>query len=80
VTEPDLAVRRRAAERAKQMLEGNLSPDALREEFADVEDRAVAALLDLLEHRPVHGVLGGGEGAWQDYQCSLRDVIAGLSA
>ena len=80
MTDPELAVRRRAAERARQVLEGNLSPDALREEFADVEDRAVAALLDLLEHRPVHGVLGGGEGAWQDYQRSLRDVIAGLSA
>lgn len=80
MNEPELAVRRRAAERAKQVLEGHLSPDALREEFADVEDRAVAALLDLVEHRPVHGVLGGGESAWQDYQRSLRDVIAGLSA
>ena len=80
MTEPELAVRRRAAERARQMLEGNLSPDALREEFADVEDRAVAALLDLLEHRPDHGMLSGGESAWQDYQRSLRDVIAGLSS
>ena len=26
------------------------------------------------------GELGGGEGAWQDYQRSLRDVIDGLSA
>jgi len=79
VNDVDFAVRRRAAERARQVLEGNVSPDALREEFADVEDRAVSALLDLLEHRPVHGVLGGGESAWQDYQRSLRDVIAGLA-
>lgn len=80
MTEVELAVRRRAAERARQVLEGSLSAEAVREEFADVEDRAVAALLDLLEHPPVHGVLGGGESAWQDYQRSLRDVIAGLSA
>lgn len=80
MVESELAVRRRAAERARQVLEGNLSPDVLREEFADVEDRAIASLLDLLEHQPVHGVLGGGESAWQDYQRSLRDVIASLSA
>ena len=79
MTETELDVRRRAAARARQVLEGTLSAETLREEFADVEDRAVAALLDLLEHPPVHGVLGGGEGAWQDYQRSLRDVIAGLS-
>jgi hypothetical protein len=79
VTETEVDVRRRAAARAKQVLDGTLNPEALREEFADVEDRAVAALLDLLEHPPVHGFLGGGEGAWQDYQRSLRDVISGLS-
>ena len=78
--ETDPEVRRRAAARARQVLEGTLSPEALRDEFADVEDRAVAALLDLLEHAPVHGVLGGGEGPWQDYQRSLREVIEGLSA
>jgi hypothetical protein len=79
VTETESDVRRRAAARAKQVLEGTLSPEALRSEFADVEDRAVASLLDLLEHAPVHGLLGGGEGAWQNYQQSLRDVIAGLT-
>lgn len=76
--EPD--VRRRAAERARQVLDGNLSPDVFREEFADVEDRGVAELLDLMEHQPEHGLLGGGESAWRDYQKSLRDIIAGLSA
>jgi hypothetical protein len=76
VTEVD--IRRHAAERAKQVLEGSLSPDAFREEFADVEDRRVAELLDLMEHQPEHGLLGGGESAWRDYQKSLQDVIAGL--
>jgi len=76
VTEVD--IRRRAAERARQVLEGSVSPDAFREEFADVEDRRVAELLDLMEHQPEHGLLGGGESAWRDYQKSLQDVIAGL--
>ena len=74
----EVDIRRRAAERARQVLEGSLSPDAFREEFADVEDRRVAELLDLMEHQPEHGLLGGGEGAWRDYQKSLQDVIAGL--
>ena len=75
--EPD--VRRRAAERARQVLDGSLSAEIFREEFADVEDRHVAELLDLMEHQPEHSLLGGGESAWRDYQKSLRDVIAGLS-
>jgi hypothetical protein len=78
VTEVD--IRRRAAERAREVLEGRLSPDAFREEFADVEDRRVAELLDLMEHQPEQGLLGGGENAWRNYQQSVRDVIAGLGA
>ena len=78
MTEVD--IRRRAAERAKEVLEGRLSPDAFREEFADVEDRRVAELLDLMEHQPEQGLLGGGENAWRNYQQSVRDVIAGLGA
>lgn len=74
----EVDIRRRAAERARQVLEGSLSPDAFREEFADVEDRRVAELLDLMEHQPEHGLLGGGESAWRDYQQSLQDIIAGL--
>jgi hypothetical protein len=74
----EVDIRRRAAERARQVLEGSLSPDAFREEFADVEDRRVAELLDLMEHQPEHGLLGGGESAWRDYQESLQDIIAGL--
>ncbi len=78
MTEAELDIRRRAAARAKQVLEGSVSPDAFREEFADIEDRRIAALLDLMEHQPEHGLLGGGESAWRDYQKSVRDVIAGL--
>jgi hypothetical protein len=78
VTEVD--IRRRAAERAREVLEGRLSPDAFREEFADVEDRRVAELLDLMEHQPEQGLLSGGENAWRNYQQSVRDVIAGLGA
>ncbi len=78
MTEVD--IRRRAAERAREVLEGRLSPDAFREEFADVEDRRVAELLDLMEHQPEQGLLGGGENAWRNYQQSVRDVIAGLGA
>jgi hypothetical protein len=78
VTEVD--IRRRAAERAREVIEGRLSPDAFREEFADVEDRRVAELLDLMEHQPEQGLLGGGENAWRNYQQSVRDVIAGLGA
>ena len=74
----EVDIRRRASERARQVLEGSLSPDAFREEFADVEDRHVAELLDLMEHQPEHSLLGGGESAWRDYQKSLQDVIAGL--
>jgi hypothetical protein len=77
VTEVD--IRRHAAERARQVLEGNLSLEVFLEEFADVEDRHVAELLDLMEHQPEHGLLAGGETAWRDYQKSLRDVIAGLA-
>jgi hypothetical protein len=75
----EVDIRRRAAERARQVLEGDVSPDAFREEFADVEDRRVAELLDLMEHQPEHGLLGGGETAWRDYQKSLQDVIAALA-
>ncbi len=78
MTEVD--IRRRAAERAREVIEGRLSPDAFREEFADVEDRRVAELLDLMEHQPEQGLLGGGENAWRNYQQSVRDVIAGLGA
>ena len=80
MTEAQLDIRQRAAERAKQVLEGSVSPDAFREEFADVEDRRIAELLDLMEHRPEQGLLGGGESAWRDYQKSVRDEIAGLGA
>ena len=77
MTEVD--IRRHAAERARQVLEGNLSLEVFVEEFADVEDRHVAELLALMEHQPEHGLLAGGETAWRDYQKSLRDVIAGLA-
>lgn len=80
MNEAEPEVRRRAAERASQVLAGTVSAEAFREEFADAEDRRVAELLDLMEHQPEHGLLGGGETAWRDYQKALRDVIAGLSA
>jgi hypothetical protein len=80
MAEVDLDIRRRAADRAREVLEGSVSAEAFREEFADVEDRAVAELIDLLEHEPVRGgILGGGEAAWQNYQKSIRDLISGLS-
>jgi hypothetical protein len=81
MAEVDLDVRRRAAERAREVLDGRLSAEAFREEFADAEDRAVAELIDLMEHEPVRGgLLGGGEAAWRNYQQSILDLIAGLSA
>ncbi len=81
MTEVDLDIRRRAAEWAREVLDGQLSAEAFREEFADVEDRAVAELIDLVEHQPPRGgFLGGGDEAWRNYQNALRDLIAGLSA
>jgi hypothetical protein len=78
MAEVDLEVRRRAAERAQAVLDGTLSPEAFRDEFADVEDRAVAELLDVIEHRPAEGLLGGGDAAWRNYRESLRELIEGL--
>lgn len=81
MAEVDLDIRRRAAERAREVLEGSVNAEAFREEFADVEDRAVAELIDLMEHEPVRGgIMGCGEAAWRNYQRSIRDLIAGLSA
>ena len=80
MTDAELEVRRHAAARARQVLDGALTPAAFLEEFADVEDRAVAELLDLIEHEPGQGILGGGENAWRSYQASVREIIASLSA
>jgi hypothetical protein len=81
MAEVDLDVRRRAAERAREVLDGSLSAEVFLQEFADVEDRAVAELIDLMEHEPVRGgLLGSGEAAWRNYQKAIRDLIAGLSA
>lgn len=83
MSEPVMAageVRRRAAERAREVLEGRVSAEEFRAEFADVEDRAVAELIDLLEHEPPRrGLLGGGEAAYRSYQQSVRELIASLS-
>jgi len=44
-----------------------------------VDDRAIAELIDLLEHEPPHGGLfDGGEEAWRNYQDSVRDIIDAL--
>jgi hypothetical protein len=81
MAEVDLEIRRRAAERAQEVLDGNLTVEAFRDEFADVDDRAIAELLDLVEHEPVRGrFLGGGDETWRNYQNAIRDLIAGLSA
>jgi hypothetical protein len=80
MTETVLDVRRRAAERARAVLNGTLEPDAFRAEFADVEDRAVAELLDLMDHEPLRaGLLSGGEHAYRNYQDSIREIIASLT-
>jgi hypothetical protein len=79
MTDTMVEVRRRAAERAKQVLEGAVTAREFCEEFADVDDRAIAELIDLFEHEPPHGsVFDGGEAAWRNYQESVRDIIDGL--
>jgi hypothetical protein len=79
VTDTVVEIRRRAAERAKQVLEGAVSAREFCEEFGDVDDRAIAELIDLLEHEPPHGGLfDGGEEAWRNYQDSVRDIIDAL--
>ncbi|HEX5385894.1 MAG TPA: hypothetical protein VFW66_04265 [Gemmatimonadales bacterium] len=80
MAEPVMDVRRRAAQRAQEVMSGALSADAFREEFADVDDRAVAELLDLMEHEPARrGLLGGGESAWENYRESMREIIDSLA-
>jgi hypothetical protein len=81
VTETVVEIRRRAAERAKEVLEGAVTAREFCEEFADVDDRAIAELLDLLEHEPPHGgMFDGGEEAWRNYQDSVRDIIGALES
>ncbi len=81
MTDTVAEIRRRAAERAKEVLEGSVSARHFCEEFADVDDRAIAELLDLLEHEPPHGGLfDGGEDAWRNYQASVRDIIDALES
>ena len=79
VTDTVVEIRRRAAERAKEVLAGTVSAREFCEEFGDVDDRAIAELIDLLEHEPPHGGLfDGGEEAWRNYQDSVRDIIDAL--
>ncbi|MCI0636537.1 MAG: hypothetical protein L0206_21850 [Actinobacteria bacterium] len=74
-------IRRRAAERAREVLEGTVTAHEFCEEFADIDDRAIAELLDLFEHEPQHGGLfDGGEEAWHNYQDSIRDIIDALES
>ncbi len=81
MTDTVVEIRRRAAERAKQVLEGTATAREFCEEFADVDDRAIAELLDLLEHEPPHGsVFDGGDEAWRNYQDSIRDIIDALES
>jgi hypothetical protein len=81
VTETVVEIRRRAAERARGVLEGRVSGREFCEEFADVDDRAIAELIDLLEHEPPHGSLfDGGDASWQNYQNDVRDIIAALES
>jgi hypothetical protein len=76
-TEPE--IRRRAARRAQEVLDGKVSAEQFRAEFADVEDRAVAELMDLLEHEPPRrGLLSGGESAYRNYRESVLDIIESL--
>lgn len=81
MTDTVVEIRRRAAERAKEVLEGTVSARQFCEEFGDVDDRAIAELIDLLEHEPPHGGLfDGGEEAWRNYQDSVRDIIDALES
>jgi hypothetical protein len=81
VTDTVVEIRRRAAERAKEVLEGAVTAREFCEEFADVDDRAIAELIDLFEHQPPHGgVFDGGEEAWRNYQSSIRDIIDALES
>ncbi len=81
MTDIVLETRRRAAERAREVLEGSVSAREFCEEFADVDDRAIAELIDLFEHEPPHGgLLDGGEEPWRNYQDSIRDIIVALEA
>lgn len=74
-------IRRRAAERARAVLDGTLTAREFCEEFADVDDRAIAELIDLLEHEPPHGsVFDGGPEAWRNYQDDVRDIIDALES
>jgi hypothetical protein len=81
VTDTVVEIRRRAAERAKEVLAGTITARDFWEEFADVDDRCIAELIDLFEHEPPHGsVFDGGEAAWQNYQESVRDIILALES
>jgi hypothetical protein len=81
VTDTIVEIRRRAAERAKAVLQGTLTPRDFCAEFGDVDDRAIAELIDLLEHEPPHGGLfDGGEEAWRNYQESVQDIIDALES
>jgi len=81
VADTVVEIRRRAAERARAVLEGTLTGREFCEEFADVDDRAVAELIDLLEHEPPHGsVFDGGADAWRNYQADVRDIINALES
>jgi hypothetical protein len=74
-------IRRRAAERARAVLDGTLTAREFCEEFADVDDRAIAELIDLLEHEPPHGsVFDGGTEAWRHYQEDVRDIVDALAS
>ena len=81
MTDTVVEMRRRAAQRARAVLEGTVSSRAFCEEFADVDDRAIAELIDLLEHEPAHGtVFDGGDQAWRNYQDDVRDIIEALES
>ncbi|HET8625306.1 MAG TPA: hypothetical protein VFM14_17225 [Gemmatimonadales bacterium] len=81
MTDTVVEIRRRAAERARAVLDGSITPGDFIAEFGDIDDRAIAELIDLLEHEPAHGGLfDGGEAAWRNYQDALRDIIRALES
>lgn len=79
MADTEVEIRRRAAERAQAVLDGTLSAHDFCGEFADVDDRAIAELIDLLEHEPPHGgFLDGGDAAWENYRESVQEIIDSL--
>lgn len=72
-------IRKRAAEKGRGYLSGDITWKEFIDEFNDEDDKLVMILFDVIEHEPSRkGWFGVDEKGWQQYLTNIRDAINDL--